>query len=300
MESVIKTLNLTKRYGQKLAVNNVSMNVQKGDIYGFIGRNGAGKTTAMKMFLGLTIPTAGSIELFGSKELNRQRSRIGSLIESPGLYKNLSAYENMKSFALLTDSSNSEIKELLTLVGLANTGRKKAEKFSLGMRQRLGIAIAMLGNPQLLVLDEPNNGLDPAGIKEVRDVILKLNRERGVTFIISSHILDELARITTRYGIINNGVLVEEVTAQELHERCRSYISIKVNEPQAACGVLEPLVKKPGIAVNGNEIILNDVEADTSLLVEGLVKNNIKVYEIVTKQTDFESYFIKRLGGGQA
>jgi ABC transporter related protein len=239
MEYIVQTQNLTKRYGDKIAVNSVNMNIAKGEIYGFIGRNGAGKTTTMKLLLGTSYPTSGDIQLFGSKNIGKERARIGSLIEAPGLYKNCTAYENMKRFSLIYGGTDKDIKDLLAFVGLGNVGAKKAGEFSLGMRQRLGIALAMLGNPELLILDEPINGLDPAGIKEIRDLILKLNHEREITVLVSSHLLDELSKITTRYGIINSGSLVEEVSAAELAERCKQYLKIVTDKPVAALDLIK-------------------------------------------------------------
>ena len=177
METVLRTTGLTKRFKEKVAVNKVNMTIEKGEIYGFIGKNGAGKTTMMKLILGLCFADEGKIELFDGQQLDKMRRRIGSLIEAPGLYKNCTAYENMKRFSLLSGGTDKEIKEYLYLVGLGNTGNKRAGEFSLGMKQRLGIAIALLGKPEFLVLDEPINGLDPEGIKEIRDIILMLHRE---------------------------------------------------------------------------------------------------------------------------
>lgn len=234
MEYIIETEGLTKRYGKRLCVNNISIHIAKGDIYGFIGRNGAGKTTAMRLILVLARPTSGKIKLFNSDDLNAQRKKIGSLIEAPGLYKRCSALENMKRFSILYGGDDKEIEELLSFVGLNGVGNKKVGQFSLGMKQRLGIAIALLGNPEVLILDEPVNGLDPAGIKEVRDLLLKLNKEKNVTIMISSHLLDELAKITTKYGIINNGVLVEEIDAPKLMERCKNNIVISCDRLQEA------------------------------------------------------------------
>ena len=239
MEFIVETKDLTKKFSNKIAVNNVDMHIKKGDIYGFIGKNGAGKTTAMKMILGLLNPTDGEILINNSKELDKERRKIGSLIENPGIYKGCTAYENLKRFSIIYGGNDSEIKDILELVGLADTGKKKAGKFSLGMKQRLGIAITLLGNPELLVLDEPINGLDPAGIKEIRDLLVKLNEERGVTILISSHILDELARITTTYGIINDGSLIEEVSSEELEENCKRNLMIKVNDVEKATKILE-------------------------------------------------------------
>ncbi|MGM9970210.1 MAG: ABC transporter ATP-binding protein [Anaeroplasma sp.] len=296
MEYIVETSNLTKRFPNKIAVNKVNMHVEKGDIYGFIGKNGAGKTTTMKMLLGLSYPSEGEIKLFGSKELDKQRKKIGSLIEAPGLYKNCTAYENMKRFSLLYGGTDKEIKELLNMVGLGNTGNRQAGNFSLGMRQRLGIAISLLGNPELLILDEPINGLDPAGIKEIRDTIVKLNKEKGVTFIISSHLLDELGKIATRYGIVNDGVLVEEVSAEELFNRCKQNLKVTVSNIIKA----ENILKSNGILdkyeIDENSIILYSNYDKPELINELLVTNGVKVSELSTSDSGFEDYFIERIG----
>jgi len=295
MEYVIETKALTKRYGVKAAVNNVSVHVKKGDIYGLIGKNGAGKTTLMKLLLGITAAHGGEIQLFGSGDLNAARRKIGSLIEAPALYKNETAFENMKRFSLLAPTSDEEIKRLLALVGLENTGAKKAGEFSLGMRQRLGMAIALLGNPEMLILDEPANGLDPAGIKELRDIILELNA-KGVTFMISSHLLDELGKIATSYGIMADGFLVEELTAAELAERCRTSVKIIVNDPDLATEILARHHADIQLVTTGQIVrILSEVE-DTSVFVEELVQNAVRVYEVTSERKGFEQYFIERLG----
>lgn len=296
MKNVARTKNLTKRYGEKIAVNNVCMNIERGDIYGFIGRNGAGKTTTMKLLLGTSYPTSGSIELFGGKNLSEARQKIGSLIEAPGLYKNCTAYENMKRFSILYGGDDKQIKDILNFVGLGGTGEKKAGAFSLGMRQRLGIALAMLGNPEFLVLDEPINGLDPAGIKEVRDLILKLNKEREMTILVSSHLLDELSKITTRYGIINSGALVEEISAKELSERCKKYLRIAVDRPAEANAFIHQRAPEWNTAVQGGEIRIYEDSANSVTLNDFLVKQEFKVSEIAYARDDFEDYFIKRIG----
>ena len=199
METVLKTTNIIKKYGNKTVLNNINMTINKGDIYGFIGKNGAGKTTFMKVVLSLTPKDNGEVVFFDNKKLKDVGLKIGSLIESPGLYKNASAYENLKRFSILYGADESKINELLELVNLSNVGKKKTKDFSLGMKQRLGIAIALLGDPEFMLLDEPINGLDPEGIKEIRDVIDRLNIEKCITFIISSHLLDELSKVVTRY-----------------------------------------------------------------------------------------------------
>ena len=296
MEYIIETEGLTKRYGKRLCVNNISIHIAKGDIYGFIGRNGAGKTTTMRLILGLARPTSGKIKLFNSDDLNAQRKKIGSLIEAPGLYKRCSALENMKRFSILYGGDDKEIEELLSFVGLNGVGNKKVGQFSLGMKQRLGIAIALLGNPEVLILDEPVNGLDPAGIKEVRDLLLKLNKEKNVTIMISSHLLDELAKITTKYGIINNGVLVEEIDAQKLMERCKNNIVISCDRLQEAKELLESELKLTNISIVNDKLHIVDEIESTDEINTLLVKNDFKVHEITINKNSFEDYFIERLG----
>lgn len=296
MEYIIETEGLTKRYGKRLCVNNISIHIAKGDIYGFIGRNGAGKTTAMRLILGLARPTSGKIKLFNSDDLNAQRKKIGSLIEAPGLYKRCSALENMKRFSILYGGDDKEIEELLSFVGLNGVGNKKVGQFSLGMKQRLGIAIALLGNPEVLILDEPVNGLDPAGIKEVRDLLLKLNKEKNVTIMISSHLLDELAKITTKYGIINNGVLVEEIDAQKLMERCKNNIVISCDRLQEAKELLESELKLTNISIVNDKLHIVDEIESTDEINTLLVKNDFKIHEITINKNSFEDYFIERLG----
>lgn len=295
METIIETRSLTKKYGAKAAVNAVSVQVQKGDIYGLIGKNGAGKTSLMKLLLGLTKPNGGDIRLFGSDDLTSARHRIGSLIEAPALYKNESAFENMKRFAILAPTSDDEIRRLLSLVGLENVGKKRAGEFSLGMRQRLGLAIALLGTPELLILDEPINGLDPAGIKEIRDIILRLHAQ-GVTFLISSHLLDELGKIATNYGIMANGELVEQITTAELEKRCRSGLVLTVDDGAAASRVIESAFPEAHVELSGQSLrVVGDV-TDASKVNETLVKNGVRVYELRGQTRSFEDFFIERLG----
>lgn len=218
-EMLLETRGLTKQYGHHKAVDSVSMHIKKGAIYGFIGRNGAGKTTCLKMISGLSKPTSGEIEIFGykGKDLQKVRSRVGCLIEAPGLYGNMTAYENLNIKCKLLGIKKADyVEEILKTVGLEQVGRKKTKHFSLGMKQRLGIGLALVGEPDLLVLDEPINGLDPQGIAEVRDTIQRLQKERNMTICISSHILEELSKIATDYGIIHNGSLLQELTRDEL------------------------------------------------------------------------------------
>ena len=296
MEYIIETKDLTKQFPNKLAVDHINMHIKRGDIYGFIGKNGAGKTTAMKLILGLLNKNYGEIKLFGSENLDNERTKIGSLIEEPGIYKNATAFENMKRFSLLYGGTDEEINDLLKFVGLADTGKRKAGAFSLGMKQRLGIAIALLGHPEVLILDEPINGLDPAGIKEIRDLILKLNQEKNVTFLISSHILDELQKITTTYGIINDGKLIEEVSAEELMDRCKKNLKIKVSDVEKAINVLKDNNILDKYKSDSEYITLFNNFDDSSVINEILVKNEIKVFELSLSNNDFEDYFIERIG----
>nr|MDE7477992.1 ATP-binding cassette domain-containing protein [Lachnospiraceae bacterium] len=256
-EYVLRTSNLTKTFGRYKAVNNVSINVKKGDIYGLIGKNGAGKTTLMKMVSGLANPTEGSIELFGKieertrskrknidlfgkSEVEIQRRRIGCLIEEPGFYPSMTVAENMEIVRRnLGITEKNVTKEMLDFVGLSDTGRKKLKHFSMGMKQRFGIAVALMRNPDCLILDEPINGLDPSGIKEIRDLLIKLNNERQITILISSHILGELSKVATRYGIIRDGVLIEEFGAEELENRCKRCQKIVVDDVADAVRILE-------------------------------------------------------------
>ena len=294
METILKTTNLTKMFGHKIAVNKVSMTINKGDIYGFIGKNGAGKTTFMKMILNLTYKTSGDISLF---EGNLTKGhKIGSLIEAPGLYRNATAYENMYRFSLIYGENKNDIKELLKLVGLSKVGKKKVKDFSLGMKQRLGIAISLLGNPEFLVLDEPINGLDPAGIKEIRDIILKLNKEKGITFLISSHLLDELSKVVTKYGIINNGVLIEEVSSKELIDRCKNRLVISTSDLNKTKEVLKSIVNEEDIIIKNNEIeILSHVE-EGEMINKYLSEHDIFASKICPILDSLEDYFIEKIG----
>lgn len=297
METVLRTVGLTKRFGRARAVDHVSMTVNKGDIYGFIGKNGAGKTTFMRVVLGLSAPTEGTVELFGGLSPEEAGKKIGALIEAPGIFPHCTAKENMKRFAILKDEDESQIDGLLDFVGLGDVGNKKAGKFSLGMKQRLGIAIAMLGDPELLILDEPVNGLDPTGMKEIRDLILRLNREKGITVLISSHLLDELSKIVTRYGIINNGVLVDEIDASEMKAKTGHRLIIVVDDVEKAVSLLEKEVGKDSIGINGHAIGLSSGLDRTAELNALLVKNGVAVSSLSVKTDGLEKYFIEKVGG---
>ena len=296
MESILTVKNIDKYYGDKKVLNNVSMNINRGDIYGFIGKNGAGKTTFMRVVLSLTYPKSGEVLLFGNKTIQEVGLKVGSLIEAPGFYKNLSAYENLKRFSIIYGADEKKIPEILKLVGLSNTGKKKAKDFSLGMRQRLGIAIALLGDPEFLLLDEPINGLDPEGIKEIRDLILKLNKEKNITFLISSHLLDELGKIVTKYGIINNGEMVEEITSEELHEKCKQKLTIEVHDMSKAVEIISNIVKESNISVENNVITIINEISKAAEINTALVKGGISVRAIYPNTETLEDYFMKRIG----
>ncbi len=296
MEYILRTKNLTKQFGEKFAVRGVSMQIRKGEIYGFIGKNGAGKTTLMRLILGAAMPTDGSIELFGGEDENSARHRIGALLEYPCIYKNCSALENLRRFAILTGNDTDELEDILELVGLGKVGNKKAGQFSLGMKQRLAIGIALLGHPEFLVLDEPINGLDPAGIKEIRDVILALNQKKGVTFLISSHLLDELSKIVTTYGIIKDGVLIEQITAPELQAKCRHHLKIAADDIPKTAALLECLTDKRYIKVGDGCLYLYDLIDKSDRINRLLVNHGIRVSELAVQTASLEEYFLERMG----
>ncbi len=299
MEHVLVTENLTKVYGKNKVVKEVSMHVEKGAIYGFIGKNGAGKTTFMRMAAGLAAPTEGKIELFGSDRLKKQRTRIGTLIENPGIYPNMTAGENLevirKSFGI---AGVGKVEEMLRFVGLEEAGRKKVKNFSMGMKQRLGIAISLLCSPDFLILDEPINGLDPEGIREIRELLVKLNQEKGITILISSHILGELSKIATHYGIIRDGALIEEFRADELSRRCRRCHKIVTGDVEQAVLILEERLGITDYDVPEQNIIrIFEHLNETVAVNRELIMNGIKVQESYLTGQDLEGYFMDLLGG---
>ncbi|WMJ24408.1 ABC transporter ATP-binding protein [Paludicola sp. MB14-C6] len=299
MEYILKTNGLTKSYVGRPVVNNVNMHVRKGDIYGFIGKNGAGKTTLIRMVSGLAAPTKGNMELFESKELTKKRAQIGTIIEAPSLYPNMSARENLEYYRMLYGiPSKKRVDEVLTIVSLNNTGKKKARNFSLGMRQRLGVAIALLSSPDFLILDEPINGLDPTGVKDMRDLILRLNKEHNITILISSHILGELSKIATCYGIINNGFLVDEFTAVELSVRCKRCIKMQVDDVKKASTLVESHFQTTNFDIlPDNTLRLFDHLDQTGAINKLLVSNDVTVSELRISGQDLEGYFLELMGG---
>ena len=301
MDYVLKTNALSKSYGHFKALNGLSMNVPKGAIYGFVGKNGAGKTTLIRLICGLQNPSSGDYMLYGrrnmEKEIVKSRRRMGAVVETPSIYLDMTAEENLKQqYRILGLPSFDGLYEILELVGLDDTGKKKARNFSLGMRQRLGIAIALVGDPDFLVLDEPVNGLDPQGIIEIRELILKLNRERQITVLISSHILDELSKLATYYGFIDNGSIVKEVSAAELEKTCRKCVHMEVSDTKELARVLDKMKVEYKI--------FSDTEADVfatikiSQLTLELAKVNCEVISMQEKDESLESYYISLVGGG--
>ena len=268
------------------------MTIRRGDIYGFIGNNGSGKTTAMKIILGLLEADSGDITLFGSKDLLSERKRIGSLIEAPGLYKGCTAKENMKRFAMLFGGEEKEIDDLLSFVGLGDVGKKKVRAFSLGMKQRLGIAVALLGNPEVLVLDEPTNGLDPAGIKDLRELFEKIASEKGVSLLISSHHLDELSRIANVYGILVDGRIVDETRKDDILAKCGTVVLLESSDPSKVLAVLSP---KGKVSVDGTKIRIEG-NLSSGEVASLLVKEGVPFSSIQEQSLGFEDYFIERMG----
>lgn len=300
MEYILTTNALKKQYGHFTALNNVSMHIPKGAIYGFVGRNGAGKTTLIRLICGLQSPTAGEYTLFGkpntAKDIAKSRQRMGAVVETPSVYLEMTAADNLREqYRILGLPSFDTIPGLLRLVGLENTGKKKAKNFSLGMRQRLGIAVALAGNPDFLVLDEPANGLDPQGIVEMRELILKLNRERQITVLISSHILDELSRLATHYGFIDKGSILREISAEELENACRKCLCVTVDNMTGLCTTLD-----------GHKIkyhVLSDAQAEIygaagiTELIQALSAGGCNVLAIHEREEGLENYYMNLIGG---
>jgi ABC-2 type transport system ATP-binding protein len=294
-EPVLTTEKLTKRYNQKLAVDHVFLSVNKGDIYGLVGRNGAGKTTLFRMICGLAAPTYGTITLFGQKGTKvsqRCLSRIGSAIEYPGFYPELDAKSNLEYFRILKGVvKKNAVNEILELVGLSDAGKKKFRDFSLGMKQRLAIGLALLGDPDLLILDEPINGLDPLGIVEVRELLLELN-QKSITILISSHLLSELSLIATRYGFLKEGKLVREIDREELEQQSRKAFSIKTAETSRVLNVLEAMGFKDVQVVSLNEVRIYDHNIDSQEVIETLLKHKVKISQFSEVGENLEEYFV--------
>ncbi|MCL1993852.1 MAG: ATP-binding cassette domain-containing protein [Spirochaetes bacterium] len=304
MEKVLQTNLLCKSFAGKYAVENVSININKGDIYGFIGENGAGKTTLMRMVCGLAAPTSGEIKLFGNTDLQAQRRNIGCTIETPALYPAMTAIDNMEAQRISLGIKDKSIcRKLLDAAGISGTGKKKTKDFSLGMKQRLMIALSLLGSPQLLVLDEPTNGLDPMGIKEVSDFLKTLNETQGTTILVSSHMLGELEKIATRYGVIRCGKMIDEFSAGELPERLGKNLVISCSNPQKAQSIVKnllpaavctPCIGTPGA---GNSIRIEGHADQGWRINKTLVDAGLRVNSIVPKGETLEDHFLRLIGG---
>ncbi len=299
MEYVLKTRNLCKSYGHFKALNGLSMNVPKGAIYGFVGKNGAGKTTLIRLICGLQYPTSGDFSLYGipstEETITKSRRRMGAVVETPSIYLGMTAEDNLKEqFRILGLPSFDGISDLLKLVGLENTGKKKARNFSLGMKQRLGIAIALAGDPDFLVLDEPVNGLDPQGIIEIRELILKLNRERQITVLISSHILEELSKLATHFGFIDGGHMLKEISAEELEKACRKCTRVEVSNTGALARVLDKLGQEYSV-ISANQA---DIYAKINItkLTLALAEEGCELISAAERDESLESYYVSLLG----
>lgn len=304
MQNILTTCQLKKRYGKHMAVNGVDMHIDKGDIYGFVGENGSGKTTVIRLITGLIYPESGSFRLFGTENTDRQigkaRCRIGAIVETPSIYLNMSAYDNLKQQCILLGKPEERILPALTDVGLEELyhDKKRAGNFSLGMRQRLGIAMALLGDPEFLILDEPMNGLDPAGIVEVRELILRLNRERGITFLISSHILPELSLVATKYGIISKGKLLQEITAEQLHRECTKTTVFSATDPVALAECIRSNFPDCTAEYTAEGVkLLGDI--DLNAVLAAILQANITLLSINCTETSFEEYYLSVIGGGK-
>ncbi len=302
MEYAVTTSALGKQYGDFQALKGLTMHIPKGAIYGIVGKNGAGKTTLIRLLAGLQRPSSGEYMLYGvshtSKEIAKVRRRMGAVVEAPSVYQDMTAADNLKQqYRILGLPSFEGIAELLALVGLSDTGKKKVKNFSLGMRQRLGIAIALAGDPDFLVLDEPANGLDPQGIVEVRELILKLNRERQITVLLSSHILDELSRLATHYGFIDKGRMVKEISAEELEAACRKCTRVEVTDTKALSRVLETMGMEYEIRSEREADIFAKV--NVTKLVFALRAEGCDLLDITKREESLESYYINLVGGGR-
>lgn len=299
---IIETRGLTKKYGNQTSVSNLNIHVKKGRIYGLLGRNGAGKTTTMRMLLGLTQPTSGEVQIFGKTLVNNEKTilpRIGSLIESPGFYQNLTATENLKIFADLRGLKKAGcIKEALNLVNLPYGDKKLFSQYSLGMKQRLAIALAIMHNPQVLILDEPINGLDPIGIAEVRSFIRELCDSYGKTIIISSHILSEISLLADDIGIIDRGVLLEEESLKELEEKNAKYIHFITSNAKKAAQVIESLFQTKNVKITDEyNLYLYDTVLPVAKINRTIIESGIDIKELHLCEETLEDYFKKITGG---
>jgi lantibiotic transport system ATP-binding protein len=299
-EMIIETNQLTKKFGKQTVVENVALNIKKGEIYGFLGPNGAGKTTTIRMLLGLARPSEGSIKIFG-KDLKKEKlailRKVGSLVEYPSYYGHLTAYENLEAIRRLLDVPRERIEEVLSIVRLSNEAKRPVKGFSLGMKQRLGIAAALLGNPELLILDEPTNGLDPSGILEIRELIKSMPEQNGITILVSSHLLSEIDQMATQVGIISKGSLIFQDSIETLRKRSNSRIGITVSDVEQAWRLL--LSKGRQVDMDNHRLFMND-SSDTTVasVVEDLVDNKFSVYRVEEEKKSLEEIFLELTGEG--
>jgi ABC-2 type transport system ATP-binding protein len=303
-ECIIETYNLIKTYGAKRVIDNVNMHIYKGDIYGFVGKNGAGKTTIIRMLTGLVKPSWGSYRIYDAynkdKDIYDRRKKIAAVVETPSIYLNMNARDNLRAQSLIKGKvDNEEIERILKIVRLDNVDDKKqAKDYSLGMRQRLGIAIALIGNPEILILDEPTNGLDPEGIIEIRELLVELNTKHGVTILVSSHILEELSKFVTCYGFIDDGKLIKEISVKEIEEECKKKTVVTVNSTENIDSILSKLNINDYKVVSDTELeIYGDIHAGN--LVLGLHKAKKEVIRMSEIQEDLESYYMNLIRGAK-
>lgn len=300
-ETVIKTIGISKKYGKFSALSDFTMEVKEGDIYALVGQNGAGKTTLLKLLSGLSLVSSGEIEMLGEnsvKGLEKARSKVGCIIETPGFFPYLSAEKNLEYYRIQRGIKDiSCVKRALKFVGLDNTGNKKFKNFSLGMKQRLGLALAVLDEPQVLLLDEPINGLDPMGIKEFREILKKLNKEKHTTILISSHILGELSQLATTYGFIRGGKLIQHISAADLHSKCQSYFKLIVNDTSKAQEVLKNLPVQNVEAAGEHEIDIKGRTEKPEEIIKALVENGVMVSQAYPSGMNLEQYFVNLIGG---
>ncbi len=302
MEYILETNDLEKKYNDFKALNHTNIHIEKGAIYGLIGKNGAGKTTLIRIVCGLQEPTNGSYTIYGvensSRDITSVRKRMGAIIETPSIYGGMSARDNLiEQYQLIGMPSYESIDDLLKLVGLEGTGKKKAKNFSLGMKQRLGIAIALANNPDFLILDEPINGLDPQGIIEIRELILKLNKEKRITILISSHYLDELSKIATHYGFLDNGAIIKEISSEELMKKMEHKIELKVSNPKDFAKYFEE--NNISYEVIDNQTINVYGKYNLSTFINELSKNNLIADEVHEQEESLENYYMNLIGGAK-
>ena len=295
MDNVVSIKDISKYYGKSQVLKNVSLDIPNGSIFGLVGRNGAGKTTLMRIITGLAEPTSGTYSISGvsskDKEILKVRRRMGSIIESPAIFRNLSAYDNLKlQYINLGMTSFEDINELLELVELNNTGKKTAGKFSLGMKQRLGIAVALCGKPDILILDEPINGLDPQGIIQMREILLKINREKHTTILISSHILEELSKLATHYAFIDKGEILQMLSSDELMNKVRKSSRLKVSGVEELCPVFDR--NKIDYKVNGEDTVDIFTEISVTKIVEFANEAGVEIISVAENNESLEGYFM--------